>query len=95
MTFRLRPGATVHVRKTRSLEAALPWLYLKGISSGEMGEALKVSSWSPGSNWFVSQHGIASEAGLGLKNTAKAGARLVWMQDRWVYVWADGMSTAA
>ncbi len=31
-----------YVRKTRSLEAALPWLYLKGISSGEMGEALKI-----------------------------------------------------
>ena len=31
-----------YVRKTRSLEAALPWLYLKGVSSGEMGEALKV-----------------------------------------------------
>ncbi|MCU7889530.1 MAG: transposase [Candidatus Thiodiazotropha sp. (ex Lucinoma aequizonata)] len=31
-----------YVRKTRSLEAALPWLYLKGISSGEMGETLKV-----------------------------------------------------
>ena len=31
-----------YVRKTKTLEAALPWLYLKGISSGEMGEALKV-----------------------------------------------------
>ena len=31
-----------YVRKTRSLEAALPWLYLKGVSNGEMGEALKV-----------------------------------------------------
>ncbi|MCU7882474.1 MAG: transposase [Candidatus Thiodiazotropha sp. (ex Lucinoma aequizonata)] len=31
-----------YVRKTRSLEAALPWLNLKRISSGEMGEALKV-----------------------------------------------------
>ena len=31
-----------YVRKTKSLEAALPWLYLKGISSGEMDEALKV-----------------------------------------------------
>lgn len=29
-----------HVRKTRSLEAALPWLYLKGISTGEMESAL-------------------------------------------------------
>lgn len=31
-----------YVRKTRTLEATLPWLYLKGISTGEMGAALKV-----------------------------------------------------
>jgi len=31
-----------YIRKTRSLEAALPWLYLKGVSSGEMGASLKV-----------------------------------------------------
>ncbi|OED36641.1 hypothetical protein AB833_26500 [Chromatiales bacterium (ex Bugula neritina AB1)] len=31
-----------YVRKTKSLEAALPWLYLKGISSGEMRSALEV-----------------------------------------------------
>lgn len=31
-----------YVHKTKSLEAALPWLSLKGISSGEMSEALKV-----------------------------------------------------
>ena len=31
-----------YVRKTKTLEAALPWLYLKGVSSGEMGEALNV-----------------------------------------------------
>ena len=31
-----------YVRKTQSLEAALPWLYLKGVSSGEMGAALEV-----------------------------------------------------
>ncbi len=30
-----------YVRKTRSLEAALPWLYLKGISTGEMQAALE------------------------------------------------------
>jgi len=29
-----------YVRKTKPLEAALPWLYLKGISTGEMSEAL-------------------------------------------------------
>jgi putative transposase len=31
-----------YVRKSRSLESALPWLYLKDISTGEMSGALKV-----------------------------------------------------
>ena len=31
-----------YVRKTRSLEAALPWLYVKGLSTGEMQAALEV-----------------------------------------------------
>ena len=45
MTFR---SALVppHVRKTRSLEAALPLLSLKGISTGEMQAALE-ALWSP------------------------------------------------
>ena len=32
-----------YVRRTKSLEAALPWLYLKGISSGEMAPASRCS----------------------------------------------------
>jgi len=31
-----------YVRKTRSLESALPWLYLKVVSTGEMSAALEV-----------------------------------------------------
>ncbi len=31
-----------YVRKARRVEAALPWLYLKGISTGRMQEALQV-----------------------------------------------------
>lgn len=31
-----------YVRRAKSLDAALPWLYLKGISSGQMAEALSV-----------------------------------------------------
>jgi putative transposase len=31
-----------YVGKSKSIEAALPWLYLKGVSLGEMSEALKV-----------------------------------------------------
>jgi len=31
-----------YVRKARRVEAALPWLYLKGIATGQMQEALEV-----------------------------------------------------
>jgi len=50
-----------YIRKTRTLEAALPWLYLKGISSGEMGEALEVLV----GDGSIGQHSLAIEAGLG------------------------------
>ena len=77
-----------YVRKTRSLEAALPWLYLKGISSGEMGEALKV---------------LVGPDAEGLSASTVSRLKQVWAQeyqswceerldkDRWVYVWADGV----
>jgi len=77
-----------YVRKTRSLEAAIPWLYLKGISSGEMGEALKVL--------------VGAEA-EGLSASTVSRLKQVWAKeyhefdqsdlskDRWVYVWADGV----
>ena len=77
-----------YVRKTKSLEAALPWLYLKGVSSGEMGEALKVL--------------IGPEA-KGLSSSTVSRLKQIWGleyrswcdepldKDRWVYVWADGV----
>ncbi|MFT7288875.1 MAG: hypothetical protein ACI87W_002999 [Halieaceae bacterium] len=36
--MRMRP----YVRKTQPLEAVLPWLYLKGVSTGETGASLEV-----------------------------------------------------
>ena len=39
-----------YVRRPKTLEAALPWLNLKGISSGEMGAALKVLLGSEAKN---------------------------------------------
>ena len=77
-----------YVRKTRSLEAALPWLYLKGVSSGEMGEALKV---------------LVGPEAQGLSASTVSRLKQVWAQeyrdwrddrldkDRWVYLWADGI----
>jgi putative transposase len=77
-----------YVRKTRTLEAALPWLYLKGVSSGEMGEALQV---------------LVGPEAQGLSASTVSRLKQVWAQeyqswstgrldrDRWVYIWADGV----
>jgi len=77
-----------YVRKTKSLEAALPWLYLKGITTGEMREALKV---------------LVGPSATGLSASVVSRLKQVWAQeyvtwcderldkDRWVYVWADGV----
>ncbi len=77
-----------YVRKSRSLEAALPWLYLKGVSSGEMAEALKV---------------LVGPDAAGLSASTVARLKKVWGQEynswceaplddeEWVYIWADGV----
>jgi len=77
-----------YVRKTKSLEAALPWLYLKGVSSGEMASALEVL--------------VGPEAN-GLSASTVSRLKREWAKeyddwrrsrldaDRWVYLWADGI----
>jgi transposase-like protein len=77
-----------YVRKTKSLEAALPWLYLKGISSGEMSEALAV---------------LVGQEATGLSASTVSRLKQVWAEqysrwrearldkERWVYIWADGV----
>lgn len=77
-----------YVRKTRSLEAALPWLYLKGIATGEMEAALEVLVGS-------AAQGLSASTVSRLKH--EWGKEYVaWRtkkidKDRWVYVWADGI----
>jgi transposase-like protein len=77
-----------YVRKTKTLEAALPWLYLKGISSGEMGAALKV---------------LLGPDAAGLSANTVSRLKRDWANeyDGWraaaldeepiVYIWADGV----
>jgi putative transposase len=50
VVFRSSP-VPPYVRRTVSLDAALPWLYLKGISSGEMQGALEVLV-GPDAKWL-------------------------------------------
>lgn len=76
------------VRKTKSLEAALPWLYLKGISSGEMQSALEV---------------LVGPEAKGLSAATISRLKRSWAEeykqwseepldkDRWVYLWVDGI----
>jgi len=77
-----------YVRKTRTLEAALPWLYLKGVSSGEMNEALSVLVGPQA-------QGLSASVVSRLKRAWEA-EYLTWCEqpldkERWVYVWADGV----
>lgn len=77
-----------YVRKAKTIEAALPWLYLKGISTGEMGAALKALLGS-------SATGFSAKTVSRLK-TQWAGDYDQWRKtdlgrDEWVYIWADGI----
>ena len=77
-----------YVRKTKTLEAALPWLYLKGVSSGETGAALEV---------------LVGPEAKGLSASTVSRLKQTWAQeyrqwnerrldkDQWVYSWADGV----
>jgi transposase-like protein len=77
-----------YLRKTKSIEALIPWLYLKGISTGDMNEALQ-SLLGPRCP------GLSASTVTNLKKTWEAEFQ-AW-NDRslkgkqYVYVWADGV----
>ena len=77
-----------YVRKTRSLEAALPWLYLKGISTGEMSAALEVLV-GPEAKGLSASTVARLKQGWAQEYQSWCAARLD--KDRWVYLWADGI----
>jgi putative transposase len=81
-----------YVRKSPRVSAALPWLYLKGISTGDMGEALSV---------------LLGEQAKGLSANVVSRLKAQWADEwkqwdkrdlstaRWVYWWVDGIHTGA
>ena len=77
-----------YLRKTKTLEEFIPWLYLKGISTGEMGEALKalLGPEAPG---------LSATTVVRLKEQWQAEWQAWSTRDlkdkRYVYVWADGV----
>ena len=77
-----------YLRRTRSIEELLPWLYLKGISTGDFGEALSalLGDGAPGlsaatlsrlKQQWRSEHETWQHRGLG--------------NHRYLYWWADGV----
>jgi len=76
-----------YLRKTRVMEELIPWLYLKGISTGDFPEAL----------------GCLGHDGSGLSPTTIVRMKELWQREyenfsrrslegkRYVYVWADGI----
>ena len=94
---RSRDGAAVsfqsalvppYVRKTASLEAALPWLYLKGISTGEMASALEALVGAQAKGLSAGTVSRLKQS-WGVEYAAWCRRRLD--QERWVYVWVDGI----
>jgi transposase-like protein len=77
-----------YVRKTRSLEAALPWLYLKGVSTGEMESAL-AALIGPEAKGLSASTVARLKQQWGEEYQAWRKTRLD--QDRWVYLWVDGI----
>lgn len=77
-----------YVRRTKTLDAALPWLYLKGIATGQMSEALAVLVGPEAK-------GLSASVVSRLKKTWQAEYERWCKQrldkDRWVYLWADGI----
>lgn len=77
-----------YVRRSRTLDAALPWLYLKGISTGQMQEALEV---------------LVGPEAKGLSPSVVSRLKRQWQgeydawrhrrldEERWVYLWVDGV----
>ena len=77
-----------YVRRSASVDAAVPWLYLHGVSTGQMRAAVSAL--------------VGEEAARGLSANVVSRLKRVWdeeyrewcrrdLADDWVYVWADGI----
>ena len=77
-----------YLRKTRSMEQLIPWLYLKGVSTGDFSDALVA---------------LVGKDAPGLSAPTISRLKAVWQQEfqqwqkrslsekRYVYIWADGI----
>jgi transposase-like protein len=76
------------LRKTKSLEGMIPWLYLKGISTGDFSEALQ-AMLGPGAPGLSATTITRLKAAWEAEHEAWAKRSLAGKHS--VYVWADGV----
>src|SRR6266446_3980915 len=77
-----------YLRKTKSMEELIPWLYLKGISTGDMSEALTALVGAEAD-------GLSASTVTRLKGGWEGDCK-IWNQrslegKHYVYIWADGV----
>ncbi|HET6522077.1 MAG TPA: IS256 family transposase [Geminicoccaceae bacterium] len=77
-----------YLRRSRSLDELLPWLYLKGISSGDFGEALAALLGPDAPGLSASTIGRLKEVWQGELDAWQARDLA---GKRYVYFWADGV----
>lgn len=77
-----------YLKRTKSLEEFLPWLYLRGISSGDFSEALQhlLGPQAPGLS-----AGTISRLKQGWEADYKDWQQRDLSKKRFVYIWADGV----
>ena len=77
-----------YLRKAKNIEELIPWLYLKGISTGDMGEALQALVGPDAAGLSATTVGRLKEVWEGEFKTWKS--RSLEGQ-KYVYLWADGV----
>jgi len=77
-----------YVRRARTVEAALPWQYLKGVSTGNMQDALTALLGEQARGLSAP---VISRLKAGWTKEYEAWRTRELGKERWVYVWADGI----
>src|SRR4051795_10599389 len=77
-----------YLRRTRSLDELIPWLYLKGISTGDFSEALQAILGPDAPNLSAT---TVTRLKAGWEQDHEAWAKRSLAGRRYVYVWADGV----
>ncbi|MCI5222917.1 MAG: IS256 family transposase [Candidatus Electrothrix sp. AR4] len=77
-----------YLRKTKSVEDVLPWLYLKGISTGDFHEALQALF---GNNAKGLSASTISRCKRVWEEEHEVWSKRSFTHNRYVYIWADGI----